>query len=312
MATSGSVDFNLTGTQIVNRAMRHMGVIGQEETPNDSELADGLEALNVLVKQLPAEGINLWKNEDLIVWLRVGVTKYSIGSSGDHAATTWVRTTLSADAASGAGSLTVTAITGMASADNVGIVLDDGTLQWDTINGAPSGSTVTLTGTLDSAASSGNQVWAYTTKAVRPLRLDLPRRRDVAVQDIPIWIMSRQEYFDTPNKTTQAPPVNVYYDPQLTNGELLVWPAPDSVNDTLLFSAKMPLEDFDSLTNNPDLPQEWLAGLAWMLADEQALEYEVPPDRSARITIKADRARAALGAWDQEDGNIYVQPDFEA
>ncbi len=50
MATSASTDFNRTATELVNRAMRHMGVIGQEETPNASELADGLEALNVLVE----------------------------------------------------------------------------------------------------------------------------------------------------------------------------------------------------------------------------------------------------------------------
>ena len=261
MATSGSTDFNQTGGDIVTRALREIGAISKGEAPDADEMADGMEALNAMVKQWQIEGINLWKQEDLILWLVKGTTKYTIGTGGDHAATTWVRTTLSAAAAATDGTLTVSSITGMSSADFVGVVLDDGTLQWDTINGAPTGSTVTLTGTVDSAAASGNQVWTYTSKPSRPLRLDSPRRRDKALQDVPIWEVSRQEYFDTPNKTTQSPPVNVYYDPQLLNGEVRVWPAPDTVNDTLLFTAKMQIEDFDSKTNNPDLPQEWLLSL---------------------------------------------------
>jgi len=155
-------------------------------------------------------------------------------------------------------------------------------------------------------------VWAYTTKAVRPLRVEIPRRRDSSVQDIPIWMVSRQEYFDTPNKTTQSRPVNVYYDPQLTSGELHLWPAPETVDDTILLSAKMPVEDFDALTNDPDFPQEWLDGLAWGLADDMALEYEVPPDRHARITTKAAQKLSALGLWDSEATSVFMQPDFEA
>lgn len=310
MATSASTDYNLTATQIVNRAMRHMGVLAQEETPAAAELADGLEALNVMVKQWQADGVNLWKHEDMIVWLVKGQTKYTLGT--DHAATSWVRTTLSAAAASGASSITVDSITGISDADNLGIVLDDGTLQWTTVSGAPSGSTVTPAAVLNAAAASGNQVWAYTTRAVRPLRIDLPRRRDSVLQDIPIWPVSRQEYFDTPNKTVQARPVNVYYDPQLTGGELHLWPAPETVDDTILLSAKMPIEDFDSLTNNPDFPQEWLSALSWGLAEEMALEYEVPADRHQRIAAKAGALLGRLAAWDNEEGSVYFQPDFEA
>lgn len=310
MATSASTDYNRTATQIINRAMRHLGVLGQEEVPNASELADGLEALNVMVKFWQIEGINLWKQEDLILWLVKGTTKYTLGT--DNAATTWVRTTLTAAASSGASTITVDSIAGISNADNISVVLDDGTLQWNTVNGAPSGSTVTLTNTLNAAASNGTQVWAYTTRAVRPLRLDLPRRRDLAVQDVPIWPVTRQEYFDTPNKTTEAPPVNAYYDPQLLGGEVHLWPAPESVDDTVLFSAKMPVEDFDSVADNPDFPQEWLSALSWGLAEEMALEYEIPPDRHQRIAAKAGVLKNSLSAWDNEEGSIYFQPAFEA
>ena len=312
MTTSNSTDYNRTASQIITLAMRRLGAISKGEAPDADEMADGLEALNVMVKLWQIEGINLWKQEELILWLVKGTTKYNLGTSGDNAATSWVRTTLLVAGASGAGSISVNSITGMSSADAVGIVLDDGTLQWDTVNGAPAGSTVTLTGTLDSVATAGNQVWTYTAKPPRPLRLDGPRRRDKASQDVPIWEVSRQEYFDTPNKTSQAPPVNVYYDPQLGSGEVHLWPAPDSVNDTLLFTAKMPIEDFDGTTNTPDFPQEWLSALAWGLADDLALEYEIPPDRHQRIMMKAGQAKNSLAAWDSEEVSVFAQPNFDA
>jgi hypothetical protein len=44
-------------------------------------------------------------------------------------------------------------VTGVATTYNIGVQLDDGTFQWTTVNGAPSGFTVTLTAVLtDSAA----------------------------------------------------------------------------------------------------------------------------------------------------------------
>ena len=310
MATSGSVDYNRTAQQIITRAMRNMGVLGQEQTPNASEMQDGLESLNLMVKLWQADGINLWKMEEMILWLVEGQTKYTLGT--DHAATTWVRTTLSADAALGAGSLTVSSIAGISTLDTIGIVLDDGTLQWDTVNGAPTGSTVTLTGTLDSAATSGNQVWAYTTKAARPLTVESPKRRDLVLQDIPIWRISRQGYFDTPNKTSPGRPVNLYYDPQLTGGEVHLWPAPETVNDTILMTVKMPVEDFDTLPINPDFPQEWLSALSWGLAEEMCLEYEVPMDRHQRIAAKAGSLRAILASWDNEGTSVFFQPDYDA
>ena len=59
----------------------------------------------------------------------------------------------------------------MSDADNIGIELDDGTIQWTTINGAPAGSTVTLTDALTDDVASGNAVYVYTAKTNRPMKL---------------------------------------------------------------------------------------------------------------------------------------------
>lgn len=67
-------------------------------------------------------------------------------------------TTLSANAASGATALTVSSISGFSDNDEIEIVLDSGTRQTTTINGAPAGSTINIDSALTHAAASGNVV----------------------------------------------------------------------------------------------------------------------------------------------------------
>lgn len=309
MTTSGSADYDRTATQIVTRALMIVRAVASGETPTADESASALETLNLMAKAWQAQGIHLWTEDEAIMWVVKGTTEYTLSSTGDHASSSWVRTTLGADAAAGAGTLTVASITGISNADNIGIVLDDGTLQWDTVNGAPSGTTVTLTGTLNSAASSGNQVWAYTTKLVRPLKMLNPRRRNSSVQDIPIWMVSRSEYMGTPNKTAQAPFVNVFFSPQLTAGKVHLWPAPDNVNDTLLFTARRAIEDFDALTNTPDFPAEWLEALSFNLALRLCPEYDVPTNERIWIKSEAEQMKAELLMWDNDGESVFFGPE---
>lgn len=80
------------------------------------------------------------------------------GPSGIFRVTARVDTTLSAGAASSAGSVTVTSATGIASGDVIGVLLDTGLTHWTTVNGAPAGNVVTLTAVLPGAAASGRAV----------------------------------------------------------------------------------------------------------------------------------------------------------
>lgn len=310
MATSGSSDYNRNRTQIVSRALRIIGATEAGETPSSEDSESAIEALNAMVKAWQADGLHLWKYEEATLFLTAGTAKYSLGSTGDHAAIGAIKTELAADVASGAGSITVDSITGISNADNIGIVLDDGTIQWTTVNGAPSGATVTLTANTTGAASEDNHVYIYTTKLARPLRVDSARRRGDNDQDTPMTMWSRQEYFDTPNKTSQGVPTAAYYDPQLTNGEIHIWQAPNTVNDRILMTVQMPIEDFDSATDNPDFPQEWLEPLAFGLADVLLDEYSVPAAKYDRIAVRAAAMKNRLLGWDSEDASIYFTPDY--
>lgn len=310
MATSGSIDFTRTRNQIVTRALRFAGVIEAGEEPAAEDMTAGAEALNALVKALQAEGYHLWKLGEATLFLTKGTASYNLGTGGDHATLSHVKTELATAASASDTSLTVDSITGIAASDNIGVVQDDDTVHWTTVNGTPTGTTVVLTAGMVSAAAIDNHIYTYTTIINRPLRITSVRRKNDADSDIPIITFSRQEYFDTPNKTTQAKTTQVYYDPQLGNGVAYLWPTPDSPNDRLTFTGAFPIEDFDASTDNPDLPQEWLNALTFALAEDLAVEYGTPDDLYARIEKGVARYKPPVMDWDVEPESVLIQPDF--
>ena len=60
MAISGVTTFSLTGDQIVNAAMRKIAVLGDGQSPSATQLSNGTQALNVMLKTFTTKGMPLW------------------------------------------------------------------------------------------------------------------------------------------------------------------------------------------------------------------------------------------------------------
>jgi hypothetical protein len=99
----------------------------------------------------------------------------------------------------------------------------------------------------------------------RPLKLKHCRRRDASGNEIAMDVVSRQEYMEQPTKSTQSQALSVYYDPQIANGVLYVWPTGTATDKTIILTFQRPIQDFDSNGNNPDLPDEWNIWLVYYL-----------------------------------------------
>lgn len=311
MATSGSRDFSQNRDQIITRALRILNVIAKGETPSNETIQDSAVALNAMIKTWVAKGASLWVMDEAVLHLTKGQVKYDIGpTSTDHITrdADAIKTELSAAASSGAGTVDVDSITDMASGDEIGVEQDDGTIHWTTINGAPAGSTVTLTDVTTADAAIDNHVYVYTTDLPRPLRVWNPRRRGADGNDVPIITVSRNEYFETPNKTAEGKSTMVYYDPQLALGELYLWQAPDDVRDRILFSASFHYEDFDAAADDPHFPQEWINPITWCLAEELGPEYSVPEATWQRVLLKSAQYKADVLGFDQEAESVYFAP----
>lgn len=305
-------DFNQTATSIVTDAMKLCGVIEAGEALSADASADGLLALNRMIKAWQAKGFHLWSKKEGVLFLTTGQTSYLLGpNSTDHATeeNSLVTTSLAVAAVATDATVDVASATGISDTYTIGIVLDDGTFHWTTVSGAPAGVTVTLTDQMPSGAAIGNRVYVYESDLVRPLRVMSARRKDeVSSQDIPIIMFSRQEYMDTPNKTTQSLITQVYYDPQLTDGRLYVWPSATDINSTLRFTFWKPLADIDAVGDSFDFPQEWLDALAYGLAVRLCPQYGVPMDDRMWLKSEADLMLADMMAWDDEPESVFFQP----
>ena len=305
MTTSNSVDFSVTRDNLITLAYQHVGVVGDGETASADQITEGALLLNMLVKARQADGMPLWALKRGFILPLTGVSSMTMGSS--HAVTTYVTTTLTADSAATDTTLTVTSITGISTAHVIGIELDDGTVDWTTVNGAPSGTTVTITTGVTTAASSGNRIYTYATtnRVTRPLKI-LHANILTPADDLgqPIRVITRDEYFSLNNRTLATGPNTLFYDPQLT-GVVYFWPRFTTGTEIIEFTYHRPFEDFDATGDTPDFPQHWYMALMTELAWALGAKGGVPPEERGALFKEAqfyiEQARTA----DPEEGSIY-------
>jgi len=304
MTTSGSTDFNRTRNELLNGALRLIGKSGRGKTASAADISDADEALELMVKSWQATpGFQLWKLKQATLFVVKGTSSYSFpGANCTHA---YVETTMKVAGSATDSTVDVNSITGMTTGDFIGIELDGGTVQWTTINGAPSGDTVTLTTALTGASAADKVVYAYTTKIIRPLRVVDARRKDTS--DVPIEVVTRNEYYELPNKSDSGLVNQVYYDPQLTTGALNIWPVGSTVTDKIEIDLMLPIEDFDSSNIDPDFPQEWLRALKWNLASDLGPEYGLDLRRQSYIDKRASKMLEDVSDFDSEGGSVYFE-----
>ena len=311
MALSGSKNYAITRATIIEGALRKTGQFDASESIAGEETASADVALNLIVKEWVARGIDIWLRDEITLFLAKDTQVYSLGTT-NATATIDAETTLSSAAASGATSLTVVSTTGMTVADNVGTKLDDNTIHWTTIATIPSSTSLTITTGLASAAASGKKVYAYTTKAGRPTKIVYAFRRDINDIDNEISIIGEKEYYRQSNKGSSGPPVEIWYQPTLTTGSLYVWPVDGGANwDKLIFTAHHYPDDFDAAGDNPQFPIEWGNALIWSLAAELGSEYGLPRMEQQDLWKVAEFKLSEVLAYDTEDADVIFTMDME-
>lgn len=310
MATSGSVDFSVSRDDIIKAAYRKV-LIDEDFTPSTNQTNNAALLLNGIVKSWTASlGMPLWGSQNLVLLPTTGVRNVNIGPSGGHVTTSYASTTLSAAAASGASTITVTSASGIANGYYIGVEQDDGSMHWTTVNGAPSGTTVTLTAVTTAAAASGNMVYCYQTKAARPMRITYAyARHQTEFIDVPIQVVTFQEWSGYTTKGSEANyPLSVAYQPLLDNGTLRIWPQFTTGQYVVVLNAQKVLEDFDASGDTPDFPQEYYIPLIYELACALAPDYNVSPQKYAILRKEADSWLEKVAQNDYEEGSIYFEP----
>jgi hypothetical protein len=316
MPSSGSVDFSVSRDEIIKGALRAAKIIGKDQTPDSSHISTGAEALNLIVKQWQGRadfGANLkvWSRKTAYLFLQSGQSVYSLGPSGDHWASSYSSTTVSAAEAAGQNVISVVSTTGMTAADQIGIELDSGSIHWTTIVSMGAGPTVTITTVLPSAAAAGKRVFWYTTTARRPLQLLTAVLRDTNTIDQPLPVnMTRQDYEALPDKTGDGDPVWVAYEATLTNGTLYLNCEPSDVTKVIRIVFLGTIEDFDALADTPDYPQEWFRALKYQLAMDLYPEYR-EGDIPISLKLLRDESLSIAQNTDPETSDAFFEPGRE-
>jgi len=148
-----------------------------------------------------------------------------------------------------------------------------------------------------------------TVNTDKPLKVLRAWNRDSTSNvDIPMRILTKQEYDILGNKTSAGNPIQLYYEPQLNSGELKVFPTPSSTdvtNNTVYIVYQRPFEDFDASTDEPDFPQEWYDAVLYGLAVRLAPEYGVPIDQRQVLGREAADIKLAVLSFGTEEGSLY-------
>ena len=137
--------------------------------------------------------------------------------------------------------------------------------------------------------------------------LDVVCRRNVSgtQTDISMDRLSRSEYLNIPNKTTQARPSQFFIDKQ-NNPALKIWPTPENSTDVLVFNKLVRMDDADSATNTMDMPFRFYpcfaAGLAYYVSMKRA------PDRTALLKQVYEEEFDRAMSQDEDRASFRIRP----
>jgi hypothetical protein len=284
VATSGSWDYSRTAAQIIASAYEDLGVIVPGGTVASADETLALARLNYIAKQYQgrsdgAPGLKIHTRQRITLLLAKGQQSYLIGpASTDARSSTAVgRTTLSADEAAAQTTISITSNTDttsypgttitMTASDFIGIQLNDGTIQWTTISGTPA-TTADLAAGLTGAASAGNYVWWFTSRAQRFPYIESAVLRDENFKDVPLDVYTQAEEYDqgVADKFADGKPTSILVEPLRITTRVTLNSQPTDVTDTIVLTVIYPAEDYDATSNDIAFPQEAIRFLHWELA----------------------------------------------
>ena len=292
MATSGTVDFNLSIAEIIEEAYERCGL--ELRTGYDAKTAR--RSLNLLFSDWANRGLNLWVVEEVTQTMAQlsttsAITEYPLGTitlTVAASANLTIGETITGSV-SGATAKVITKPT----ATTITITVPVGTfVATDNVTGSTSG-TVTAVTTVPSLTD---------TQATVDI-LEAVIRRDGS--DISIGRISRGDYLAIPDKTSQGRPTQYYVDRQITP-IITVWPAPINSTDQLVYYRVKRIEDVGTSQNTPDVPFRFLpclvAGLAYYLAVKRA------PQRIGLLKQMYDEEWQRASADDSERVALRLVP----
>jgi len=141
-----------------------------------------------------------------------------------------------------------------------------------------------------------------------PYKIISARYRNANGRDIPMTEMSREEYYNLPDKTSNGTPTQFYCDRQRATVTMYVWPVPASVTtETIKYTYYRKFEDVDDLANDIDVRQEHEGLVGYYLARRLGPDFGVAgTQKYAVVATEAERLLSEAMDDDREDFVQFV------
>ncbi len=146
--------------------------------------------------------------------------------------------------------------------------------------------------------------------STRPYELGVVNWRDTDGRDLPALRLTREEYYELPDKDAAGTPTQFYYQRLLTTATLFLWPTQATASGTIEWEGKSEINDITATTDAIDVPPEWYEAIIYQLADRLCDDFPVEIQRAAKIGLRAADALALAQHSDRE--STYFMPDTEA
>ena len=320
MAVSASFNFDLSGGDIIDAALRKVGALAEGQSSTTAQQTTGLQALTAMIKTWSAKGVPVHYLQIAYLYPESNKEIFSLSPAANmaHCSLELGITKLTADEAAASTSLDVSITSAIdvqgttQDSDFIGIELDDGTIDWTTISSGGGTATLVPAVGLTSAASAGNRVYFYTARIQRPEDVLNIWRITASDQDrTELEEFSEQEIRSMGNLTTEGEPIKYNYRKELSTTRLHIWPRFQNGKVYLELRLQSPFDDMDAVANTTPFPNTVSEALIYGLAVRLAPEYKLPLQE--RMVLKQEAAEVIDVAWSHltEMTHILVQPDLD-
>ena len=323
MAYSG----NISGTtfnalKVVDHAFRRCRLPAQAITAEMQSYA--LDSLYLMLSELANIKTPSWCIEELILPMYENQQLVTLPSGTVEVLNLNYRTLQLLDGTTVATSTSYTySFSSTTVVDTVGIKWS-GTAVPVTFQVSTNGTTWTTVGTSSAVAVAGDITWTDISGALPYLYFRITASSPLLYsaitignlpQEIPLGQLNRDSYVNQSNKVFPGRPSNYYFQRDLPEPVVYLWPAPFSAAEQaqLVLWRHRQIMDTENLQQEVEVPQRWLEAIVNGLAAKVAAE--TPAVDAALLPILEQRAAVSVQrAWDGDnDGSpIQINPGIRA
>ena len=324
MATSGTVSTTqFTTRQVIDHAFRRCRLGAQQITSEMIDVAN--DQLYLILSNLANRGVQLWCIEKLIMPLYEGNGAVTLPLGTVDVLTTNLRTLQEVTGTETTSSTTVTmVVSGGTTLTTVGILWSAAAVPF-VVEQSVTGSTWTSVPTEESTTAptqtAGQWLWvdfnATTTNNYFRVRATSGTLSATDVYfgntptEIPIARLNRDDYTALPNKFFLGRPLQFWFDRQLNQPIMHLWPVPNAAATTqqIVLWRHRYIQDVGTMVQELDVPQRWFDAIVAMLASKLAEETpEVDMQLMPILEAKADKALAEAENEERDNSPIYWAP----